>query len=216
MHRRDVDKAADHDATQDCNGDGPGVAKGRRLRLRGRGRFSSRQMTAVIIALIAAMALPSTAFAVDAFTNVAIEDPVSGNKARVSGDGRLLVSSETPGTPYFLSSTATHVGCAQPLGGTGGCFGSTPICAASWTLTSITLANGGLARAVVKIVWWNVFNHSGTVYIGTYVVAANTTVTIPFPTPISIPNFQFVPFYFLLTEPLGNVDIQATGTYRNC
>ena len=55
------------------------------------GPFTGRQLTTMICILGAALLLPGAAYAVDSFTNVAIEDPVSGAKASVDSTHHLLV-----------------------------------------------------------------------------------------------------------------------------
>jgi hypothetical protein len=54
------------------------------------GPFSGTQLTIILTAAILGI-LPTTLRAVDAFTNVAIEDPVSGRKAAIDAARRLLV-----------------------------------------------------------------------------------------------------------------------------
>jgi len=67
------------------------------------GPFSGAQLTAIVVAVLAFL-LPTTLWAVDAFTNVAIQDPVSGNKAAVDSSRKLSVydpnsfADEYPGT----------------------------------------------------------------------------------------------------------------------
>jgi hypothetical protein len=56
------------------------------------GPFSGRQLTTMFVALvIGAVLVPSTVWAVDTFSNVAIEDPVSGVKASVDAGHHQLV-----------------------------------------------------------------------------------------------------------------------------
>src|SRR5947207_15952299 len=48
------------------------------------GPFNGRHLTAIIVAIVVgAVLIPSTVWAVDTFSNVAIEDPVTGAKASV-------------------------------------------------------------------------------------------------------------------------------------
>ena len=57
-----------------------------------RGPFTGRQLTAVIVAFIVAfILLPGTVWAVDSFTNVAIQDPATGAKASVDAKHHVLV-----------------------------------------------------------------------------------------------------------------------------
>jgi hypothetical protein len=55
------------------------------------GPFSGRQLTLIIVTAIVALFVPGTVWAVDTFSNVAIEDPVSGVKASVDAGHHLLV-----------------------------------------------------------------------------------------------------------------------------
>jgi hypothetical protein len=55
------------------------------------GPFSGRQLTTIIVALIIVIGVPGTVWAVDTFSNVAIEDPVTGVKAGVDSSKRLKV-----------------------------------------------------------------------------------------------------------------------------
>jgi hypothetical protein len=55
------------------------------------GPFSGRQLTTMVVALILVLGVPGTVWAVDTFSNVAIEDPVTGVKASVDSSKRLKV-----------------------------------------------------------------------------------------------------------------------------
>ena len=55
------------------------------------GPFSGRQLTTMVDALIVVIGVPGTVWAVDTFSNVAIQDPVSGVKASVDSSKRLKV-----------------------------------------------------------------------------------------------------------------------------
>ncbi len=59
-------------------------------------RLTGAQITVIAVALIAAL-VPGSLYAVAAFTNVAIQDPVSGYRARVDYNGKLQVG---PGSVY--------------------------------------------------------------------------------------------------------------------
>ncbi len=78
------------------------------------GPFTGRQLTTMIVALmIGVIFLPSAVWAVDTFSNVAIEDPVSGTKAGVDASHHLLTNGTVagsvsaiprpPSTPWNLS-----------------------------------------------------------------------------------------------------------------
>src|SRR5437868_11351509 len=56
------------------------------------GPFTGRQLTTIVIALIAGVVLlPGAVWAVDSFTNVAIQDPISGAKASVDASHHVIV-----------------------------------------------------------------------------------------------------------------------------
>src|SRR4051812_30278413 len=56
------------------------------------GPFTGRQLTVIIVAFMAAIVmLPGVTWAVDSFSNMAIQDPVSGVKAQVDSTRRLMV-----------------------------------------------------------------------------------------------------------------------------
>jgi hypothetical protein len=67
------------------------------------GPFSGTHLTVIIVAVVAVVGLPSALFAVDAFSNVAIEDPVSGVKASVDSHHRL----KTSATGTVIATEAT-------------------------------------------------------------------------------------------------------------
>ncbi|HMN71969.1 MAG TPA: hypothetical protein PKA55_08880 [Rhodoblastus sp.] len=62
-------------------------------------RLTGAQITVIAVALIAAL-VPGSLYAVAAFTNVAIQDPVSGNRASVDSTGKLAVKPATIYRPY--------------------------------------------------------------------------------------------------------------------
>jgi hypothetical protein len=68
------------------------------------GPFSGRQLTLIAVTLILAIAVPGSVFAIDTFSNVAIEDPASGVKASVDGQHRLKTNDSITGT---LATTQT-------------------------------------------------------------------------------------------------------------
>jgi hypothetical protein len=72
------------------------------------GPFSGRQLMVMFCALMAAIVLlPGTVYAVDAFSNVAIQDPVTGVKAKVS-TGRSLQVGDASG-PLTVDGTVKGV-----------------------------------------------------------------------------------------------------------
>jgi hypothetical protein len=62
---------------------------------RGWGPFSGRQLTGIIVTLAALVMVPGTAYAVATFTNVAIQDPVTGARASVDATHHLQVGDGT-------------------------------------------------------------------------------------------------------------------------
>lgn len=85
------------------------------------GPFTGRQLTAMFVALmVGAVMIPSAAWAVDEFTNVAIQDPVSGYKAKVYSGGNIRVSDAAgpmtvDGTVSVSTSKASPLN-VQPVG----------------------------------------------------------------------------------------------------
>jgi hypothetical protein len=68
------------------------------------GPFTGRQLTVIIVSLMVGVVMvPGTVWAVDTFTNVAIEDPVSGVKASVDSTNHLAVA----GTVHALPASPT-------------------------------------------------------------------------------------------------------------
>src|SRR3954449_2470234 len=90
------------------------------------GPFTGRQLTVIIVALIVGVvALPSAVWAVDTFSNVAIEDPVSGVKASVNSSKALLVGDASgaltvdgkvaPAPPAQVLNGGSYVGTGKSL-----------------------------------------------------------------------------------------------------
>jgi hypothetical protein len=63
------------------------------------GPFSGHQLTIIVTAAILVLTVPGTAVAVDAFSNVAIEDPVTGVKATVDSTHHVLMGTSRPLAP---------------------------------------------------------------------------------------------------------------------
>src|SRR3954447_20475920 len=59
------------------------------------GPFSGRHLTVIIVAALAVVGIPGTVWAVDTFTNVAVEDPATGVKASVDATHHLRVGDGT-------------------------------------------------------------------------------------------------------------------------
>src|SRR3954469_24436016 len=79
------------------------------------GPFSGRQLTLIAVTLILAVAVPGTVFAVDTFSNVAIEDPVSGVKASVDSQHRLKTLDTVSGN--VLAQDTAPANLVQFFGG---------------------------------------------------------------------------------------------------
>ena len=88
------------------------------------GPFSGRQLTTIIgMLLVAVVVLPSAVWAVDTFSNVAIEDPITNNKAGVDssnrlkvgdGSGALTIDGTVTGRPAPPSSPWARAGPFSP------------------------------------------------------------------------------------------------------
>src|SRR4051794_7626779 len=90
------------------------------------GPFTGRQLTTIIVVLIIGVAtVPSAVWAVDTFSNVAIMDATSGQKAAVDANQRLRVGdgsgpltvdgtvNQKPVAPSKVWSKAVTIGSAQ-------------------------------------------------------------------------------------------------------
>jgi hypothetical protein len=89
------------------------------------GPFSGRQLTVIIVSLMVGLVLvPSTVWAVDTFSNVAIEDPVSGVKASVDAQHNLAVAgtvhalAASPTTPFSFSEDINNAAYTRVAGPT--------------------------------------------------------------------------------------------------
>jgi hypothetical protein len=81
------------------------------------GPFSGRQLTTIIVAAILVLGVPGTVFAVDTFSNVAIQDPVSGVKASVDAQHRLKTLDTLSGS--VLAAETPPANIVQFFGGAG-------------------------------------------------------------------------------------------------
>jgi hypothetical protein len=89
------------------------------------GPFSGGQLTVMIVALIAGVVMvPSTVWAVDTFSNVAVEDPVTGVKASVDSTHHLTVAgtvhalAASPTLPFSFSEDITSAALTRVVGPT--------------------------------------------------------------------------------------------------
>jgi hypothetical protein len=150
------------------------------------GPFTGRQLTTIIVSLIVGAALlPSAVWAVDTFSNVAIEDPVSGVKARVDATNRLKVSDRPapPATPFQFNND---------IGGTL-VFVLGPV-ASSINLTSLSIGVDGAQPTNLQLRAFYV--PSGNTTCSNTVSSAplwhsrniTGTIAIAFPTPLQAPQ----------------------------
>lgn len=71
------------------------------------GPFTGRQLTVMFVAVMAAaVLLPSAVYAVDQFSNVAIQDPITGVKAKVLNNNGLKVSDGNG--PFTVDGAVRH------------------------------------------------------------------------------------------------------------
>ena len=78
------------------------------------GPFTGNHLTIIFVAAMAVF-LPGTLWAVDAFTNVAIEDPLTGTKASVNSARRMgvfgsVTATETVPANFYRAPTASTAG----------------------------------------------------------------------------------------------------------
>src|SRR4051812_2675334 len=113
---------------RDCHNpvDGPRAEGGIDMAQKTWGPFNGRHLTVIVVALIlGAVALPGAVWAVDTFSNVAIQDPVTGVKAGVNRSQALLVGdaagaltvdgkvSHAP--PTQVVNSATYIGIGKSV-----------------------------------------------------------------------------------------------------
>jgi len=83
------------------------------------GPFTGRQLTAIIVAIVIAVGLPTGAYASGAFTSVVVQDPVSGAQANVTPAGQLQVAPAAPSTLFqvtsFLYGNASSWGTSETV-----------------------------------------------------------------------------------------------------
>jgi hypothetical protein len=103
----------------------------------------NRLSTVLLVAAAALLVAPASVWAVDAFSNVAVEDPGSGVKAHVDATGHLLVAGQRP-----LPSSAPWSSWRQPTSVTSG---SDPTRRTVLPLTSPTTAGIQLTGLTVSV-----------------------------------------------------------------
>jgi hypothetical protein len=178
--------------------------------VRWRTRQGRRIETAMIAVAVCAVVAPGTVYAVDTFTNVAIQDPTSGKKAVVNGDSRLNVDALSSNVTlhYKITGTGKQSQSLAPVG------------LDRLLITSIVISNGGLSREVFdfNIYLGNCFGASGLCDLFThrFTVGSNVTVPVEFPTglvwnDLCVCSNPIVIELNSLTDPLGQVDVTITG-----
>ena len=73
------------------------------------GPFSGLQLTAIIITLTVVIGVPGTVYAIDTFSNVAVEDPVTGVKASVDSAHRLKTLDTVSGNVLAQETTPANI-----------------------------------------------------------------------------------------------------------
>ena len=195
------------------------------------GPFSGRQLTVMFCALMAAVVLlPSTVYAVDAFTNVAVEDPVTGVKAKVANNGAVKVGdakgpltvdgtvAEVPVPPASVWSVSTVVGdtfittVAGPS-------------ASGIELTSLSVASSAPATGFARLtLWWQVLPAEATECSNAtdgrnyeILIKDGAPFAVAFPTPLQLrpPAGQQICLVAMNYYPSGSYTLQlnASGYY---
>ena len=169
------------------------------------GPFSGRQLTTIIgMLLVAVVVLPSAVWAVDTFSNVAIEDPITNDKAGVDssnrlkvgdGSGALTVDGTVTGRPAPPSSPwarFTTLGTTLQAGMAGPTASAIDITNATISVSSLS-SPGTVVRSVA---FWAVtvpgtatyctpYESSGLVYRVDNIHEA-AAVVLTFPTPLQL------------------------------
>jgi hypothetical protein len=191
------------------------------------GPFTGRQLTTMVIVIAAVIGIPGTVWAVDTFTNVAIEDPVTGVKASVDATHKVLVGDGSGSLTVDGSLTARPYPPASPWRASEDLGGSTafkPIAGPSSSainLTAIAATNKIGSAADLRLLAYAVAGTATacgtTTYLGTIwhiYPPANTTFTQAFPTPMQVrpPTGQKVCLY-ASDWSTDNLILNASGFY---
>jgi hypothetical protein len=131
------------------------------------GPFSGRQLTTMVVSLILVLGIPGTVWAVDTFSNVAIEDPVTGVKASVDSSKRLKVG-DGSGAMTIDGTTTSHEAAANTL------FRSATFPPSNGACTPVATPPAGKAL-IIKSVALNTYSvisppgsgRNGVFYLGT-------------------------------------------------
>ena len=158
------------------------------------GPFNGRQLTVIVVAAIAGFVLlPGAVWAVDTFSNVAIQDPVSGNKASVDATHKVLVgdgagSLTVDGTVSALPSTGKSPFSLNALSFADGQFTSQMApTSATLAITDIRIANVTTSPMTVTIYQYagSSCNSSTSLrFVGQWIVPGSTTLVEPLTTPL--------------------------------
>jgi hypothetical protein len=180
------------------------------------GPFTGRQLTTIIVALvIGVIAAPSAVWAVDTFSNVAIEDPVSGVKAQIDSARRLQTNAvpRPPATPWSLSidldpSNPSPTVIAGPS--------TTPI-----NLTSVSIGYKATGTADLYVFFWSVpssattcspTNFQGTMYHLPGLASSAGIVTASLPTPLQLrPPVGQKACMYAQTNGTGTITVNFVG-----
>src|SRR4051812_40653573 len=184
------------------------------------GPFTGRQLTTLLVAGMVTLVLaPTTVWAVDQFSNVAVQDPVSGVKASVSSSHKVLVDAGSSNI-YSLPSTAKnpftteyHVGNY----GSAGFQAVSPPTTATIAITHLALTNDGYNQNAWAVYLYQVpgttqsscvSNMFGASYrrLASRSVPAGQTLAEDFTTPITVAPLSAGQSYCLVSgaEPHGS------------
>ena len=163
------------------------------------GPFTGRQLTVMFCALMAAFVLvPSTVYAVDAFSNVAIQDPTSGDKAKVTPANALKVDGTLTARESSPKDLVSFIGNGS--GSTCQTVGAPPA-GRAWVIKSLSA---------------NIFSNGGTPFgpsqfLGVY---TNTTCSYPYAwvmTPTSLGHNEVSLDPGLAIPETGALSVQLFG-----
>src|SRR4051812_34390418 len=122
-----------------------------------------RQLTAIIISLIVGVVLlPGAVWAVDSFTNVAIQDPVSGAKASVDASHHVLVGDgsgplSVDGTVSSLPSTSKSPFLSQGSVSNYYSNGSTYVAISNPTSATLVVNHLTVSNSIYNANAWEVY-----------------------------------------------------------